>query len=85
MFMGAGRFISFPDYTCFRGMEAHDTDVRFCGKFEERTTMVVPFYDFPVVPPVVAGVVPPLSIALRLPRVAHYFRQTKNLQQPVVR
>ena len=43
MFIGAGRVISFPDYACFRGMDAHETDVRFCGKFEERTKMVVPF------------------------------------------
>ena len=46
MFMGAGRVISFPYYACFRGMDAHETDVRLCGKFEERTKMVVPFYDF---------------------------------------
>ena len=85
MFMGAGRVISFRDYACFRGMDAHYTDVRFCGKFEERTTMVVPLYDFPVVPPVVAGVFPPWSIAMRLPRVAYYFGQTKKSQGPAVR
>ena len=85
MFMGAGRVISFPDYACFRGMDSHEMDVRFCGKFEESTTMVVPFYDFPVVPPVVAGVVPPLIIAVRLPRVAYYFGQTEKSQEPAVR
>ena len=85
MFKGAGRVISFPDYACLRSMDAHETDVRFCGKFEERTTIVVPFYDFPVVPPVVAGVVPPLSIAVRLPRVAYYFGQTEKSQEQVGR
>ena len=81
MFMGAGRVISFPDYESFRGMDAHETDVRFCGKFEERTTMD----DFPVVPPVVAGFVPPLSIAVRLPRLAYYFGQTELSHEPAVR
>ena len=33
----------------------------------------------------VAGVVPPLSIAVRLPRVAYYFGQTEKLQEPAVR
>ena len=85
MFVGAGRVISFPDYACFRGMDAHETDIRFCGNFEGPTTVVVPFYDFPVVPPVVAGVVPPSNIAVRLPRVAHYFGQTEKSQEPAVR
>ena len=70
IFMGPGRVISFPDYACFCVMNAHEADVPFCGKFEERTTMVVSFYEFPVIPPVVAGFVPPLGIAVRLPRVA---------------
>ena len=48
-------------------------DLRFRGEFEERTTMLVPFYDFPVVSSVVAGVVPPLRIAVRLPKAAYYF------------
>ena len=73
MFMRAVRVISLQDYACFRGMYAHETDVRFCGKFEERTTTAVLFYDFSVVPPVFAVVVPPLGIAVRLQRVAYYF------------
>ena len=85
MFMGAGRVISFPDYACSRGMDAYETDVRFYGKFEERTTIVVPFYDFPVVSPVVAGVVPPLRIEVRLPRVAYYCGQAEKSQEPAVR
>ena len=85
MFTGAGCVISFQDYACFRGIDAHETDVRFCGKFDERTTMVVPFYDFPVVLPVVAGVVPPFGIAVRLPRAAYYFGQTENSREPAVR
>ena len=47
--------------------------------------MVVPFYGFPVVPPVVAGVFPPLSIAVRVPRVAYYFEQMEKSQKPVER
>ena len=82
MIMCAGRVISFPDYACFRSMDAHEMDVRFCGKFEARTKMVVLFYDFPVVRPGVAGIVPPLSIAVRLQRVAYYFGQTKKSQEP---
>ena len=70
IFMAAGRVISFPDCACFRGKKAHETDVRFCEKFEKRTTMVVPFSDFPVVPPVVADVVPSLSIVVGQPRAA---------------
>ena len=74
MRMGTGRVISFADYFCFRSMDAHETDVRFCGRFDDRTTMLVPFDEFPMVLPVVAGVVPPLSLGVRLQRVAHYFQ-----------
>ena len=84
MFMGAALVISFPDCACFRGMDANETDVRLCGKFEERKTMVVPFYDL-LVPPVVAGVIPPLSIAVRLPRVAYYFGHAEKSQEPAFR
>ena len=84
MRMGSGGVISFEDYFCFRGMEAHETDVRFCGRLDDRTTMLVPFYDFRMVPPVVAGVVPPLSLAVRLPRVAHYFANTEKSEGPEV-
>ena len=70
---------------CLRGMDVCETNVRFCGKLVERTTILVPFYDFPVVLPVVAGVFPPLSIAVRLPRVAYYFGQTEKSQEPAVR
>ena len=85
MRMGSGRVISFADYFCFRSMDAHETDVRFCGRFDDRTTMLVPFYEFPMVLPVVAEVVPSLSLADRLPRVAHYFGNTENSEAPEVR
>ena len=37
------------------------------------------------VPPVVAGVVLPLSLAVRLPGVAHYFGNTEQSEGPEVR
>ena len=80
MLMGSGRVISFADYQCFRSLDAHETDVRFCGRFDERTTMLVPFFEFPMIPPVVAGIVPPLSLAVRLPRVAYYFGNMEKSQ-----
>ena len=70
MLMGSRRIISFGDYQCFRSMDAYDTDVWFCRRFDESTTMLVLFYEFPMILPVVAGVVPPLSLAVRLQRVA---------------
>ena len=73
MRMGSGRVISFTYYSCFWSMESHETDVLFCGRFDERITMLVLFYEFPMIPPVVSGVVPPLILAVRLPRVGHYF------------
>ena len=79
-----GRVVSSRSRTT-RASDAHETDERFCGKFDERTTMVVPFYDFPVVLPVVAGVVPPFGIAVRLPRVAYYFGETEKSREPAVR
>ena len=85
MLMGSDRAISFADCQCFRSMDAHETDVRFCGRFDERTTMLVPFYEFPMIPPVVAGVVPPLSLAVRLPRVAYYFGNMEKSQGADVR
>ena len=81
----SSRVISFADYFCFRSMDAHETDVRFCGRFDDRTTMLVPFHEFPTAPPVVAGVIPPLSPAVRLPRVAHYFGNTEKSEGPEVR
>ena len=75
LLIGSGRVISFADYTCFRGLHAHETDVRFSGRFEDRTTTLVPFSDFPAVPSVVSGVFPPPSLSVRLPRVAFYFGQ----------
>ena len=85
MLMESGRVKSFPEYAYFRGMDVHETDLRFRGKFEERPEMVVPFYDFPVVPPVVAGGVPSVRTAVRQPRVACYFGQTEKSQEPAVR
>ena len=85
MRMGSGRVTSFADYFCFRRMDAHETDVRFCDRIDERTTMLVPFYEFPMVPPVVARVVLPLIPAVRLPRVAHYFANTEKSEGPEVR
>ena len=75
LLVGSGRVISFADYMCFRGLHAHEIDVRFCGRFEDRTTTLVPFYDFHAVPSVLSGVFPPLSLSVRLPRVAFYFGQ----------
>ena len=83
--MGSGRFISLADYQCFRSLDAHETDARFCGRFGEHTTMLVPFYEFPMIPPVVAGIVPPLSLAVRLPRVAYYFGNMETSQGADVR
>ena len=85
LLVGSGRVISFADYTCFRGLHAHDTDVRFCGRFEGRTTTLVPFYDFPAVPSVVSGLFPPLSLSVRLPRVAFYFGQVVLSASGVIR
>ena len=79
MRMGSDRVISFADYQCLRSLDAHETDVWFCGRFDERTTMLVPFYESPMIPLVVAGIVPPLSLAVRLPRVAYYFG---NMEKP---
>ena len=53
-------------------MDAHETDVCLYSRFDECTTILVLFYELPMVPPVVAGVVPPLSLGVRVPRVAHY-------------
>ena len=75
LLVGSGRVISFADYTCFRELHAHETDVRFCGRFEDRTTTLVPFYEFPAVRSVVSGLFPPLSLLVRLPRVVFYFGQ----------
>ena len=44
----------------------------YCECVYVETAMPVPFYEIPMVPPVVAGIVPPLSLAIRLPRVAYY-------------
>ena len=78
MRMGSGWVISFADYFCVRSMDAQKTDVRFCGRFDERTTILVPFYEILMILPVVARVVPPLSLAVRFPRVAHYFSNTEK-------
>ena len=47
--------------------------------------MLVPFHEFPIVPPVVAGIVPPLSLAIRLPRVVYYFGYTEMTKGAEVR
>ena len=75
LLVGSGRVISFADYTCFRGLHAHEIDVRFCGRFEDCTTTLVTFFGFPTVPSIVSWVFPPLSLSVRLPRVAFYFGQ----------
>ena len=85
LLVGSGRVISFADYTCFRGLHAHETDERFCGRFEDRTTTLVPFYDFPAVPSVVSAVFPPLSLSVRLPRVAFYFGQVVLSASDIIR
>ena len=54
-------------------------------RFDERTKMLVPFYEFPMIPPVVTGVVPPLSLAVRLPRVPYYFGNMEKSQGADVR
>ena len=60
-------------------MDANDTGVRVWGRFDESTAMLVSFYEFPMVPPMVAGVVSPLSVAVRLPHIANYFCNTEKL------
>ena len=37
LLVGSGQVISFADYTYFRGLHADETDVVFCGRFEDRT------------------------------------------------
>ena len=85
MLMGSGRVISFAYYQCFRSMDAHETDFRFCGRFDERTTMLVPLYEFPMIPPMVAGIMPQLSLAVRFQRVAYYFGNMEKSQGADVR
>lgn len=80
MLRGSGRAISFSDYFCFRSVDVHDTDGRFRGRFDERTTILIPFYEFPMVPPVSAGVISPLSLAVPLPRIAQYIGNTENAE-----
>ena len=84
MRMGSGWVIALPKYFCFRSMDAQKTDAGFCGRFDERTTMLVPFYEFAMVLLVVARVLPPLSLAVRFPRVAHYFSNTEKSEVPKV-
>ena len=43
------------------------------GHLENRTRLPIPFDAFPDVPKCVAGIVPPWGLAIRCPRVAHYF------------
>ena len=85
MLMGSGHLISFADYQCFRSLDAREIDVRFCGRIDGGTPMLVSFYEFPMIPPVVTGIVPPLSLAVRLPRVAFYFGNMEKSQCANVR
>ena len=68
-----GRLVSFQDIKYFREPGAHETDVRMSGRFEDRTRLVVPFDELPEVPMYLAGIIPPLGLAVRSPREAYYF------------
>ena len=68
--MGSNCVMSYADYPCFRRMDAHETYVRFRGRFDEPTTISAPFYEFPMIPPAVADFVSPVGLSFRLPRVA---------------
>ena len=46
------------------------------GRFEDRTRLVVPFYELPEVPMCLAEIIPPRGLAVKSPRVAYYFGAT---------
>ena len=48
--VGTGRLVSFQDYTYFREVGAHGTDVRMSGRYEDRTKLLVSYDEFPEVP-----------------------------------
>ena len=43
LFVGTGWLVSFQDYTNFRGVGAHGTDVRMSGRNEDRTKLLVSY------------------------------------------
>ena len=76
LLVGTGRVVSFQYYTYFREMGSHGTDVRMAGRCEDRTKQLVSYDEFPEVPLCVARIIPPRGLAVKGPRVAHYFGAT---------
>lgn len=66
-------------------MDAHETEVCFCGRFTELIPMFIQFYEFPMVSLVVAGVIPPLSLPVRLLRISHYRGNAEEAEGPAFR
>ena len=80
LLVGTGRLVSFQDYTYFREVGAHGTDVRMSGLYEDCTKLLVSYDEFPEVPLCVAGIIPPRGLAFKSPWVAHYFGASREAQ-----
>ena len=82
---GTGRLVSFQDYKYFREPGAQETYVRMSARFEDRTQLLITFDEFPEVPKCVAGIIPPRGLAVKCPRVAHYFDAVVETQDDSVK
>lgn len=59
--------------------------MRLSGRFEDRTPLMIPFYELPEVPVCVAGIISPRVLAIKSPRVAYYFGATVDARSGSVK
>ena len=65
--------ISFRDYSVLRGPLTREYEVNMGTRAANRTSLMIPWSRFPVMPVEVLSAMPSKGLSVRLPRVAYYF------------
>ena len=70
---GTSVAISFRDYSVLRGPLTREYEVNMGTRAANRTSLMIPWSRFPLMPVEVLSAMPPQGLSVRLPRFAYYF------------
>ena len=70
---GTSVAISFRDYSVLRGPLTREYEVNMGTRAANRTSLMIPWSRFPLMPVEVLSAMPAQGLSVRLPRVAYYF------------
>ena len=82
---GTGVAIAFRDYSVLLGPLTREYEVNMGTRAADRTSLMIPWYRFPLIPVEILSAMPPQGLSVRLPRVAYCFSRLVRDESDEVR